>query len=89
MVFEMNYIVYVLKSENDEKRYIGLTTNIDRRLWEHNSGLVKSTRNRRPLNMVYKEVYATKGEAQARERFFKTGKGREYLNTILATYPSG
>jgi putative endonuclease len=47
---------------------------------EHNNGLVKSTRNRRPLELIYNEEFENKADAFARERFFKSGKGREYLD---------
>jgi len=73
------YRVYVLRSKKDGKRYIGSTSNIQRRLAEHNKGLVKSTRNRRPLELVYSEVFADKTSAMEREKFLKTGRGREYL----------
>ncbi len=53
------------------------------RLQEHNNGLVRSTRNRRPLILIYKETYPQKKDAMERERFFKTGKGREFLNSVI------
>ena len=77
------YYVYVLYSLKDTKRYIGYTENIKNRIQQHNNGFVKSTFNRRPLNLIYIETTHTKEEAMARERFLKTGKGREYLNTAI------
>ncbi len=76
----MSYTVYIIKRSKDNKRYIGCTKNILRRLNEHNNGLVKSTRNRRPLELIYTEGFENKSDAIARERFFKSGKGREYLD---------
>ena len=76
----MSYTVYIIKSSKDNKRYIGCTKNILRRLDEHNNGLVKSIRKRRPLELIYTEGFENKSDAIARERFFKTGKGREYLD---------
>ena len=73
------FYVYILRSIKDHKRYIGMTGDLDRRLQEHNTGLVVSTKNRRPLEFIYSEQFETKKEAADRERFFKTGKGREYL----------
>ncbi|HEY4755448.1 MAG TPA: GIY-YIG nuclease family protein [Ignavibacteriaceae bacterium] len=78
----MSYFVYILKSKKDNKRYIGFTNNLDRRINEHNSGLVKSTKNRKPLILIYTEEFERKTEAMAREKFFKTGKGRELLDTV-------
>jgi putative endonuclease len=78
------YYVYVLRSLKNNHRYIGMTADIPRRIQAHNSGLVKSTKNRRPLELIYTEEFETKLEAEYRELFFKTGKGREYLkNTAL------
>ena len=76
----MIYTVYIIKSRKDKKRYIGCTKNIVRRLDEHNKGLVKSTKNRRPLELIYNGEFENKSDAFARERFFKSGKGREYLD---------
>ncbi len=74
----MNY-VYVLKSKKDKKRYIGLTNDIDKRLQEHNSGRVVATRFRTPFELIYFEKYENRSEAAVREKFLKTGKGREFL----------
>ncbi len=75
----MFYFVYVLKSKKDNKRYIGFTDSLERRISEHNSGLVKSTKNRRPLELIYFEKFETKSEAMNREKYFKTGFGRAFL----------
>lgn len=78
----MTYYVYILKSLKDSKRYIGMTSDLNRRLSEHNSGKVKSTKNRRPLELIYTEEFISKEEALNRETFFKSGKGREFLKSI-------
>ena len=75
---------YVLKSNRDGKLYIGSTGSLERRLWEHAQGLVKSTKNRRPLKLLYKEIFNTKEEAQNRERYFKSGgKARNLLTRLI------
>ncbi len=79
----MIYSVYILRSLKDKKRYVGMTERpINQRLAEHNAGLVKSTKNRRPLEFIYSEEYNTKNDALKREKFFKSGKGREFLKSI-------
>ena len=78
------YIVYVLRSLKDKKHYTGYTSNIEQRLDEHNAGKTKSTRNRRPFELLYKEVYKNEEEAKKREKFLKSGKGREELKKILS-----
>ena len=76
------YFVYILKSLKDHKRYIGFTSDLERRILELNSGLVKSTRNRKPFELIYTEEFEIKEQAMAREKFFKSGKGREFLKSI-------
>ncbi|MBO1224341.1 MAG: GIY-YIG nuclease family protein [Candidatus Scalindua sediminis] len=49
------YYIYVLESKKDKKFYTGLTWNIEKRLQEHNSGISKTTKGRRPLKLVYYE----------------------------------
>ena len=77
------FIVYVLQSEKDGTYYTGYTTDINKRISQHNSGESKSTKNKRPYKLVYNEVYYTRSEAMKREKYLKTGKGREFLSKIL------
>ena len=76
------YYTYVLHSLKDDNRYIGSTDNLIRRVDEHNDGLVKSTKNRRPLVLIYSEEFHSKTEALKREKFFKSGYGRSFLKKI-------
>jgi len=77
------FFVYVLLSLKDKKRYIGFTADLERRLNEHFSGNNESTKNRRPLKLIYNESFLTKSDAMKREKFFKSGKGREFLNSVV------
>lgn len=77
------YFVYVLKSLRDKQYYYGQTQDIERRLDNHNKGLVKSTKSRRPFILVYFEIVVTRKEALKKERFFKSGIGRMYLKTKI------
>ncbi|MBP7808104.1 MAG: GIY-YIG nuclease family protein [Bacteroidia bacterium] len=79
------FFVYVLKSEKDGRLYKGFTNNIDRRIDEHNKGQNKSTKGFRPWKLVHIEKFATLTEARNREKFLKTGQGRDYLKKILVT----
>jgi putative endonuclease len=65
------YYVYILKSKKDHNFYIGSTNDLKRRLYEHNSGLVFSTKSRRPLELVYYEAYRAEGDARKREKKLK------------------
>ncbi len=72
----MPYFIYVLKSELTESSYVGHTSNLEKRVVEHNNGKSLSTKGKRPWRLVHKEEYATRSEAVARERYFKSVEGR-------------
>ena len=77
------FYVYILKSEVDGRLYKGMTTDFQKRIEQHNLGKNKSTKGFLPWVMVYKEEFETRVEARAREKYFKSGIGREYLKSIL------
>jgi len=62
---------YVLKSSKDNHFYIGSTTDIQRRLYQHNSGLVQSTKNRKPLILIGYKICNTIQEAAFFEKKYK------------------
>ncbi|MEN9558147.1 MAG: hypothetical protein RL141_516 [Candidatus Parcubacteria bacterium] len=65
------YYVYLLKSEKDQGFYIGFTSDLERRQIEHQHGIVDSTRDRRPIRLVYYEAYETETLARMREQNLK------------------
>jgi putative endonuclease len=71
--------VYILRSTIDKNLYVGSTNNIRRRLAEHNSGKVDSTKGRMPLNLEAYIAVRDKARAIALEQYFKTGSGRALL----------
>ena len=73
----MNY-VYFLKLNNGDL-YKGLTADLKRRIEEHNSGKVESTKNFRPVTLIGYEAYLLKTDAARREKFLKTTEGRRLL----------
>lgn len=77
------FYVYTLLSIKDKKLYNGYTTNLNRRLLEHQKGLVESTKNRRPLILVHAELFINKQDAKAREVFLKSGFGRLQLKKAI------
>ena len=79
------YFVYVLQSESAGRHYVGFTSDLSQRLGQHNNGITKSTKNRGPWKLVHHEQFDTRPEAVRRERFFKTGQGREELKRILGS----
>ena len=82
-VLKPMFYVYVLLSLKDEKFYIGFTGDLRRRLKEHNAGKNISTKSRRPLKLVYYEAHLSKADAERRERYFKTTKGKATLKQML------
>ena len=74
------FYVYVLVSESYGTLYVGSSEDPEKRLREeHNRGKVRYTKGRMPWKLIYTESYTTRSEAMKRERFLKTGKGREFL----------
>ncbi len=72
--------VYIIKSLNNDFRYIGITNNINRRFKQHNLGLVKSTKNYKPFKLAKKEEFSNYKEARVREILLKSGVGRKLLD---------
>src|SRR6185312_7031940 len=66
------YIVYGLYSENFDKIYIGMTSNIEERFKSHNELATKGwTKNFRPWKIIYQEECKNKIEALKREKHLK------------------
>ncbi|MBD3311567.1 MAG: GIY-YIG nuclease family protein [Candidatus Magasanikbacteria bacterium] len=65
------FYVYILKSKKDSKFYIGFTSNLRLRLKNHIDGKVKSTKYRRPLELIYYESYIVEELAKEREKKLK------------------
>jgi putative endonuclease len=79
----MKYFVYALKSLKDAALYIGISSDPTRRLTEHNAGMTRSTKARRPFVLIYSELCCDRMRARAREKFLKSGCGREFLKDFL------
>lgn len=77
------FYIYILKSKVDNKLYTGFSSNLKERIKEHHSGGVQSTKNRRPLELIYYEAYKEKLQALKREKFLKTTKGKQQLRKQL------
>ena len=77
------YYVYVIRSVNFNRTYIGFTSNIENRLQQHNSGKTKSTKPFKPWTLVFFEEFESKDDAINREKYLKSGVGREYVKRKL------
>jgi len=77
------FYVYVLQSLRDKKLYIGFSTDLTKRIKDHNSGGTKSTKTRRPFRLLYYEAHLSEKDARRREQYFKTEKGKSSLRQML------
>lgn len=77
------YYTYVLQSDSSRRYYIGSTSDIRRRLKEHNSGKTKSTKNRGPFRVVYVKIQTTKEEAYRHEMKIKSYKSGNAFKKLL------
>ena len=71
------YFVYVLKSKTAGKIYIGHTQNVSLRIEQHNRGSSKATKMLKDWELIYSEPFLTRTLAISREKFFKTGRGKQ------------
>jgi putative endonuclease len=76
------YIVYAIKSTVRKYIYVGLTSNLNQRLYFHNNGLNRTTKPYRPFRLIYSERFATRKVARIREKELKSGQGKEFLKSI-------
>jgi len=77
------FYTYVLQSEKDHCLYTGYTCDLKRRFHEHKMGKTTSTKDRRPLKLIYYEAYLSEKDAKGRELFLKGGSGKKYLKKQL------
>jgi len=77
------YFLYVLKSEIAKKSYVGITTDLKRRVKEHNSGKNFYTKRHCPWSIIYTEKFNSREEARKREKYLKTAAGRRYLKGFV------
>ena len=76
---ENKYFVYALRSKVDGRIYVGFSSNLERRLKEHNSGKTKSTKGYVPWELIYWEEANSRIEARKREIYFKNASGKRKL----------
>lgn len=84
----MHY-TYVLQSMKDMKFYVGYTQDLKLRFEQHSKGLVESTKNRRPVKLIYYEACIDQADATKREKYLKTHHGRMFLQNRLRSYLTG
>jgi putative endonuclease len=83
------YYTYVLQSKVDGQFYAGFTKDLKLRFDQHKKGQVESTKDRRPLKLIYYEASLKQEDAIRRERYFKTYNGKRFLHKRLKSYLTG
>jgi putative endonuclease len=85
----MWYYVYILQSEKDDKFYTRYTNDLKLRFEQHQKGLVESTKNRRPLKLIYYEACLNQQDATHREKYLKSYHGKMFIRNRLKSYLTG
>jgi putative endonuclease len=83
------YYVYVIRSEKDGRFYVGMCIDVVRRLREHNLGKTFSTKGYRPWKLLFTETCASRMEARKREKYLKSGIGKEYIKDYWSRSSAG
>ena len=83
------FYTYVLMSKKDMQFYIGYTQDLKQRFKLHTQGMVDSTKDRRPLELIYYEACIERNDATKREKYFKTHHGRMFIKRRLKSYLTG
>jgi len=79
----MSHFVYILKSDSTGKYYIGCTDNVQRRIFQHNSGYSKATKAGVPWVLKRVEEFPTLAQARRREAQIKRMKSRKWIEELL------
>ena len=77
------YHVYAIKSISKNYIYVGMSNNLERRLKEHNNGENSSTKAYKPFILILSEMHENRIIARNREKYLKSGIGKEFLKSLL------
>lgn len=79
----MKYFVYIVEC-SDKSLYTGYSSNLEKRVWEHNFGRrgARSLKGKLPVRLVYSEEYKTKSQALKREFEIKSWSRARKLKLI-------
>ncbi|HBH19711.1 MAG TPA: excinuclease ABC subunit C [Candidatus Peribacter riflensis] len=85
----MYYYVYILHCQKDNSLYVGYTADLKTRIQYHRAGKTRTTRIRGPIQLIYAESYINETDARQRERFLKSGRGREVFKKQIQNTLAG
>jgi putative endonuclease len=83
------FYTYILQSKKDNQMYTGSTNNLKLRLEAHQKGRVPSTKDRRPLSLIYYEACMKEADARRREKVLKSFRGKMLIRRRLKSYFTG
>ena len=83
------FYFYVLRFRKNEKLYKGFTSDLKRRIAEHQRGDSDFTSRNGEFDLIFYEAYIDEKDAKAAEEYFKSGHGREVLKEKLRNYLGG
>jgi putative endonuclease len=75
--------VYAIVSERNGDIYVGMALDAEKRLKQHNSGSSRYTKGLRPWKLFHKESFPDWPSAREREKYLKSGIGKEYLKSLV------
>ncbi|MEK7479030.1 MAG: GIY-YIG nuclease family protein [Patescibacteria group bacterium] len=82
----MFHYIYLIESVSYPELYVGYTSDLKRRLMEHNRGLNFSTKRYMPWKLIHYEAYRDEKDAKRREEYLKTSQGTRLLKRMLKEY---
>ena len=77
------FSVYCLQSLSRNYLYVGLSDNTERRIAQHQAGKNKTTKPYRPFRTILIEEFDSRIVARKREKFLKSGIGKEFLKRLI------
>ena len=81
------YQVYIIENE-ESRKYIGLSEDVEKRLLGHNEGVSKWTRGKGPWKIIWTSKPMDLSEARKMENLMKRQKGGKGLKTLMSKYGS-
>ncbi|MEK7137199.1 MAG: GIY-YIG nuclease family protein [Patescibacteria group bacterium] len=81
--------IYILRSLKTNAEYVGMSSDPERRLKEHNAGEIKSTKAKRPWAKVWEEECENRVEARKREKYLKSAAGRRFRKSLRTISSAG
>lgn len=80
------FYVYIIQSIKNKELYIGYSSDLKKRLKEHNHGLNFSTKRYIPWDIIYYEACKEESDAKRREKYLKTTQGGRLIKRRIKDY---